>query len=76
MKLLKIALAAAFIATLLPGPQVEAKTVKSKGWSNLTAEQRHKIAEQARIACRKRFGAEATVFRIDWSTGKIWCREN
>ena len=51
------------------------KTTAHK-WANLNAAQRAKLTEQARLACRKQFGAMSTLYRIDYYTTKIWCREN
>ena len=47
-----------------------------KNRSEYTAEQRQKILEAARKSCRKKFGAPATVYRIDYAANKIWCRPN
>ena len=57
-----------------------AATKKKKGGlknrSAYTAEQRQKILDEARKGCRRKFGAPASVYRIDYATNKIWCRPN
>ena len=60
---------------------VEAAATKKKqgGLKNrsaYTAEQRQKILEEARKICRKRYGAPANVYRIDYASNKIWCSPN
>lgn len=39
-------------------------------------EQRAKYMESARLLCKKKYGAEATVYRIDYSKPLIICTNN
>ena len=79
---LVLLLAASFVATpMMQDLTAEAaakkkKKVGLKNRSEYTAEQRQKILEAARKGCRKKFGAPATVYRIDYASNKIWCRPN
>ena len=43
--------------------------------SDFTAEQREKMMEEARKICRKRFGAGASVYKMDYNKWKVWCLE-
>ena len=42
--------------------------------SDFTAAQREKITEYARALCKKKFGASARIYRIDYGKQKVWCR--
>ena len=57
-----------------------ATTKKKKGGlkdrSAYTAEQRQKILDAARKVCRKKYGAPANVYRIDYGSNRIWCTTN
>lgn len=44
--------------------------------SEFTAAQREKLMEAARKICKKRHGAMATVYRLDYYKWTVWCREN
>ncbi len=57
----------------------EAAAKKKGGLKNrsaYTAEQRQKILENARKLCRKKYGAPANVYRIDYAANKVWCTTN
>lgn len=43
--------------------------------SQFTAAQRAKILEIARQVCRKRYGAAATVYRLEYSPFRVTCLE-
>jgi len=43
--------------------------------SDYTPEQREKMMEEARQICKKRFGAGARVYRIDYAKMMVWCLE-
>lgn len=47
----------------------------SRKRSDYTAEQREKFMEQARKTCKKRYGAGATVYRLDYYKWTVWCQE-
>ena len=42
--------------------------------SDLTPEQREKVMEYARALCKKKYGASARVYRIDYAKRMVWCR--
>ncbi|MGQ0484788.1 MAG: hypothetical protein ACT4SY_05480 [Hyphomicrobiales bacterium] len=46
---------------------------KKQGWKNYNSEQRAKLMEEARKACRKKFGAISASVRIDYYREIIWC---
>ena len=52
------------------------KTSHTSTLRNLTPAQKTKLMNGAIAGCRKKYGAMSTVFRIDYYTGTIWCREN
>lgn len=57
--------------------QAAAKKPKKalKNRSQYTPEQREKILEEARRGCKKKFGAAAQLYRVDYATGRIWCTQ-
>lgn len=44
-----------------------------KGRDAYTPAQREKFMEEARRLCRKKFGAPARVYRIDYKKNMVWC---
>jgi hypothetical protein len=44
--------------------------------SDFTPEQREKILEHARQLCKDRYGAEATVYRLDYYKNLVTCTNN
>ena len=50
------------------------KKVKKKS-SEYSAAQRAKFMEEARRICKKRYGAGATVYKLDYYHWKVWCLE-
>lgn len=82
--LLRLALIAALALQLTASPilfHIEptfadtAKKKKKRGYkrSDFTEEQREKIMENARKACKKSYGSAARVYKIDYSRNQIWC---
>lgn len=59
---------------------IEAAAAKKKGGlknrSSYTPAQREKILADARKLCKKKYGAPATVYRIDYATNTVWCNPN
>ena len=47
----------------------------SKKRSDFTPAQREKLMERARQICRKKYGAGATVYRLDYYKWTVWCRD-
>ena len=47
----------------------------SKKSSDFTPQQREKLMEEARKICRKRYGAGARVYKLDYYHWKVWCLE-
>ncbi len=52
-----------------------AKKKISKKSSDFTPAQRAKLMEEARKICKKRYGAGARVYRLDYYHWKVWCQE-
>ena len=59
-------------------PAAAASTKKKKithKRSDFTPERRAKMMEEAHKICKKRYGAGARVYRIDYYHWKVWCQE-
>jgi hypothetical protein len=74
-------LATCFTVTPFAGgmDEVMAATKKkkkvSKKSSDFTPAQREKLMQEARKICKKRYGAGATVYKLDYYHWKVWCLE-
>lgn len=51
------------------------KKIRRKS-SDFTPAQRKKLMEEARKICKRRYGAGATVYRLDYYKWTVWCREH
>ena len=75
---LVLLLATSFVTTpVMQDLTVEAAAKKkiSKKSSDFTPAQRVKLMEEARKICKKRYGAGARVYRLDYYHWKVWCQE-
>lgn len=48
---------------------------KSHKRTDFTPAQRDKMMEEARNICRKKYGAGARVYQLDYYHWKVWCME-
>lgn len=62
-------------AVLGPDAMAAAKKKISKKSSDFTPAQRAKLMQEARKICKKRYGAGARVYRLDYYHWKVWCQE-
>lgn len=76
---LKLILSATFATVFLLATGADSLAAGSKvvHWkrSQFTSAQRDKFMEQARQACRKKYGAGATVYRLEYSPLRLICQE-
>lgn len=70
-----IALTALLMAGALDSAVAKSSSTKHYSRSQFTEAQRARILENARKVCKKRYGAGASVYRIDYYKGTIWCLE-
>lgn len=57
------------------GESSAAKKKISRKRTDFTEAQREKILEEARKICKRRYGAGATVYRLDYYTWSVTCLE-
>lgn len=69
------ALAAGYCPNRAGGKCPEQQVVKPDSRSNYTAEQRSKLAEQFRALCKKKYGAQSRLERIDYARKKYICTD-
>lgn len=48
----------------------------SKNRSDFSAKEREELMKQARKTCKEKYGAEATVYRLDYKKWKLTCTLN
>lgn len=51
----------------------EAASKKAMNRSELTPEQREELMREARTICKKKYGAEATVYKVNYRYRRVTC---
>jgi len=51
----------------------EAASKKGMDRSELTPEQRERLMKEARAICKKKYGAEATVYKVNYKYRRVTC---
>ena len=59
-----------------PNGKCPTKSSASPSKKGIPQEQRAEFMKKARLVCKQKYGAEATVQRIDYAKPLIWCTNN